>query len=202
MDVAVVSKVRLYRESVTQLLGAASQIRIVGVCSDDEAELRESAAEVALVCGELRRAAHLAALAPNVKVVALLDGEHVDELVGGVEAGIAGFAPAESSLDDLVETLERASLGELPCPPELAGALARRLARPADRADRQRPKLTPRELEVLNLMATGLANKEIAQRLGRRLPTVKNHVRSILSKFEAHSRTEAVARANGDRRLF
>lgn len=91
----------------------------------------------------------------------------------------ASLALLESSLDDLVETIENPARAEVPTPSD------------------ERPELTPRELEILRLMAEGLANKEIALRLALRPGTVKNHVHSVLAKLEAGSRTEAVARASG-----
>jgi two-component system nitrate/nitrite response regulator NarL len=96
----------------------------------------------------------------------------------------------------------------------LAGALRRRDLHYANRVQktasqaplRQTPpaqpaigaELTPRELEVLEMMAAGLINKQIAKRLGLRLNTVRNHSQNILYKLRAHSRLEAVATAVRD----
>ena len=71
-----------------------------------------------------------------------------------------------------------------------------RQAPPAQRA--LGAELTPRELEVLEMMAAGLINKQIAKRLGLRLNTVRNHSQNILYKLRAHSRLEAVATAVRD----
>jgi DNA-binding NarL/FixJ family response regulator len=113
------------------------------------------------------------------------------------EAGVAAYVMRDESIEQLVETLAGVARREARCSPRLAGMLLRRVTelaanghvpeRPGE------PPLTQREREVLGLLADGLTNKQIAHRLSIEMPTVKNHVHSILGKLDVHRRTEAVA---------
>jgi DNA-binding NarL/FixJ family response regulator len=96
----------------------------------------------------------------------------------------------------------RAVKGEAVCPPRIAAGLFRRVAAlssaSSDQASLQsEARLTAREAEVLALIDDGLSNKQISRRLYIEVPTVKNHVHSILDKLGARSRGEAAARVRG-----
>ena len=134
----------------------------------------------------------LKALAPTTKVIMLADGTDDLSLVRAIAAGCSGFVRKGDAHDHLVEAIVAARDGETIAPPtELAPLL--RLLPPTNRglgAD-----LTRRELEILAVIASGLVNKQIAQRLGLSLNTVRNHARNILCKLQAHSKLEAVATA-------
>lgn len=110
-------------------------------------------------------------------------------------AGAAGFLLKDASAEQLVGAVEQTAAGETPMAPQVLGRLiARFLQRqPAGQSDpNQLASLSSREREVLGLMAIGLTNAEIADRLVVSLPTVKTHVRSILAKLNARDRVQAV----------
>lgn len=116
-----------------------------------------------------------------------------------LRAGAAGFLLKDASAQQLVGAIERVVTGEAPmAPPVLARMIERFLERaPATPAQSSRlGSLTQREHEVLALMATGLTNSEIAERLVVSLATVKTHVRSILAKLDARDRVHAVLLAH------
>ena len=124
-----------------------------------------------------------------------LDRHVYDALV----AGAAGFLLKDASAQQLVNAVERTAAGEAPiAPPVLARMIDRFLERaPTGAPDPPRlGSLSPREREVLALMAAGLTNTEIAERLVVSLATVKTHVRSILAKLEARDRIQAVLLAH------
>jgi len=104
--------------------------------------------------------------------------------------------PRDGTLADLRAVIESVARGEVVCSPRIAASLLRRIADLA--AEREPPppelRLTSREIEIVELIDQGLSNKEIAQRLSIALPTVKNHVHSILDKLHVHRRAEAAAR--------
>jgi len=130
----------------------------------------------------------LAALSPDLPVVALVAR---DEQAGGaLAAGARGALFREASPARLGAALCAAAHGLLVLDP----ALAARLLRPPTGPEGQEP-LTPREREVLVLLADGLSNKEIAQRLAVAECTAKFHVESILAKLGAANRADAVMRA-------
>lgn len=120
--------------------------------------------------------------AARILVITAWTGEHA--VREALERGIHGFVLTSSPLHDLiagVRTLSRG--GTYLCPP---------IARSLSQAGR-RETLTAREEEVLRLLAIGLCNKSIARNLDIALGTVKAHVKSIMSKFDASSRTEAAS---------
>ncbi|HMB55489.1 MAG TPA: response regulator transcription factor, partial [Thermoanaerobaculia bacterium] len=118
-----------------------------------------------------------------------------DDAVRFIEAGASGYATDGASLDELLDEARRLAGERASCAPEVAARVVERiveLTAAAEPPPVTSPGLTPREQEVLELVADGLANKEIAGCLGISLSTVKNHVHSLLDKLEAKRRREAV----------
>lgn len=124
--------------------------------------------------------------APRVLILTTYDTD-VD-IVRGVEAGASGYLLKDVPPADLVEAVHRASRGETVLAPAVAARLVNRLSSPA-------PTLTARELDVLDAVAGGATNKEIAKHLFVSEATVKTHLVHINEKLGATSRTEAVALA-------
>jgi DNA-binding NarL/FixJ family response regulator len=112
-----------------------------------------------------------------------------------LRAGVRGIVTSDATPSEIVTAVEAAAAGLVTLPADVAAALVS-ASRPANAvrapADTAQP-LTRRELEVLGMLAEGLANKNIAARLGISEHTVKTHVASILAKLDAYSRAEAVA---------
>jgi DNA-binding NarL/FixJ family response regulator len=134
--------------------------------------------------------------APKVKVIILGMIDLTDEIMACIEAGAVGYVLKEASFDYLVDTIRLAERGESFCSPRMAASLFSRIAELViDRApEKTTPaiKLTGRELEIITLIAEGLPNKQIAQRLYIETQTVKNHIHNILDKLQLHNRLEAV----------
>ena len=132
-------------------------------------------------------------LASEAAVVVLTDHREPRSLADALRAGIRAVLPSDIPPDQLVAALEAAASGLIVVHPEEVKAIfpmAEGASRPV--ADLAEP-LTPRESEVLQMLASGLANKEIATRLKISEHTVKFHVAAILGKLGAASRTEAVS---------
>jgi NarL family two-component system response regulator YdfI len=132
-------------------------------------------------------------LAPEAPIVVLSDHSEPKWFAEALRAGVRAVLPSDISPDQLVAALEAASAGLIVMHPVEVGAMFP-AAQPASRtlAELSEP-LTHRESEVLQMLASGLANKEIASRLAISEHTVKFHVASILGKLGAGSRTEAVS---------
>ncbi len=127
-------------------------------------------------------------------VVALVADEA--DAAGAIAAGARGGLPRDVESGPLLAALQAVAQGMVVVDPALASALLPAAGRHRDRASPAPAEdLTPRELEVLQLLADGLSNKQMARRLGVSEHTVKFHVNAILSKMDAHTRTEAVTRA-------
>lgn len=198
--VFIVTDVRLYQEGLSALLGRTAHIVVVGAAgsaAEGVARVRDLQPDVVLLdtgVGRNAGAAHdLLASAPNARVVALAAPESEEDIIALAEAGVLGYLTREESLDDLVTTIESVARDEMACSPWMATVLVRRVQALA--AERPRPthRLTAREAEILELIALGLSNKEIAARLYIEVTTVKNHVHNILEKLGVSRREEAVA---------
>jgi response regulator RpfG family c-di-GMP phosphodiesterase/DNA-binding CsgD family transcriptional regulator len=132
------------------------------------------------------------AILPRAKVVVITSRTDDEALVRCVAAGCSGFVTRQESVESLVDSIRAAHEGDIVTPVSELVPLIRRL--PSTRRGLG-AALRPREIEVLNLVASGLPNKQIAQRLTLSLNTVRNHVQSVLYKLHAHSKLEAVATA-------
>lgn len=120
---------------------------------------------------------------PEAKLIALTSFDGDQDIYRALEAGVRGYLLKETVHTDIVHAVRLVHSGKRLMPPEVAERLAEYFPQAA---------LTPREVEVLTLVARGLGNKEIADELGTASGTVKMHVQNILSKLKATDRTHAV----------
>ena len=132
----------------------------------------------------------LRALRPSIKVVVLTASAADHVLVAAIEAGASGFVSKSRSLGELTAAVRAAATGEAVISPELLARLLPRLS-PSGRPRHQ--ELTEREREVLGLVADGLSNAIIAERLVVSVHTVRNHVANLSAKLGAHSKLEALS---------
>ncbi|HZE26473.1 MAG TPA: response regulator transcription factor [Terriglobales bacterium] len=129
----------------------------------------------------------------SIAVVALIDEPDPGWASRALRAGLHAILPRESSASEILSAIRVASSGLVLLDPEVAREVANQTrSNSAASAPETLEELTPREVEVLRLMAEGFGNKEIASRLGISDHTVKFHISSILGKLGAASRTEAV----------
>jgi DNA-binding NarL/FixJ family response regulator len=133
---------------------------------------------------------------PGTFVVLLAPADDSRSLVDGLRAGATGFVRSDVGRLDLLATLHRALAGEAVVDPAAARELIMRIAAEGDGAAGYMPSpLTPRELEILQLVSQGRTNREIAGRLIVAVGTIKVHVEHILDKLGASGRTQAAVRA-------
>jgi len=207
IQVLIVEDHLLVAEGLEVLLNAHADICVVGTAGSAAQAIQMAAErrpEVIVMDFRLpdgsgaQAAAAIRKQQPDVAVL-FLSGEDSDEaLLAAVQAGGCGFLPKSRAASDVAAAVRRAADGEMMVPADrLAALLARVQDRAQDEAERSRllGQLTPREKEVLALMAQGLDNRAIAERLVISFTTVRGHVQNILEKLDAHSKLEAVARA-------
>ena len=195
-------------ESVQVLLSRQPDIELTDIAPDAETALRiarESSPDVVLMDQGLpgmsgaEAVAKVIAIRPATAVVMFSGGLSDEDLVTAVEAGIRGYVNKGARSSDLVSAIRRAAAGEiLLAPDELAGLLRRGRERVRERMQREKQagSLTPREREVLTLMAKALDVPAISEALGISAHTARGYIQNILEKLQAHSRLEAVIRAN------
>jgi len=199
---------QLFRESLAKVLAQERDLEVVGeLASASEALERaeEAGADVLLIGIEALGAgvygfvhdAHQRH--PELKVVLLGHQDTDEHVLDCLEAGASGYLMRDQPLSDLRGAIDVVARGQIACTPRIAHSLFSRLAS-LGRARRRREKLdfltlTPRELEILQLIADGLSNQEVAGRLYLSVHTVKNHVHKILETIGVHSRWAAVRHA-------
>jgi DNA-binding NarL/FixJ family response regulator len=120
---------------------------------------------------------------PQAKIIALTsyDGDH--DIYQALDAGVRGYLLKETVHTEVLSAIRLIHSGRRLMPPAVAQRLSEHV---------QQAALSPREIEVLTLVAQGLANKEVAARLGTAAGTIKMHVQNILAKLHASDRTHAV----------
>lgn len=134
-------------------------------------------------------------LVPGTSVIVLTGAATDDAVAGAVEAGACGVIEKVVHPDELVRSIERARNGENLFSPAIVSEVMRARSAEAIRRERTVGTLTPREREVLRLLAEGCDSKRIATRLGLSIHTARDHVQSVLEKLDSHSRIEAILRA-------
>ena len=197
--VLVVDDHAVVRKGLRMFLGDDPEIELVGEASDGEEAKRlvaELLPDVVLMDLLLPRVDGITAIEsirrshPEVQVIALTSVLEDASVVGAVKAGAVGYLLKNTEAGELVAAIHAAAAGEVRLSPEASARLVREIRMP------QSPeKLTPRETEVLRLVAQGKANKEISRLLGISEQTAKSHVHEILGKLGMLSRTQAAVYA-------
>jgi two-component system, NarL family, response regulator len=131
----------------------------------------------------LRVVEQVLAAAPEARLLVMTMYDHEEDIFRSIRSGAKGYILKSAPRTEIVAALRKVGAGERYLPDYVAATIAARLSAPS---------LTARETEVLQLLRVGIGNKEIARQLDVSEGTVKAHVREILSKLGAISRTEAV----------
>jgi DNA-binding NarL/FixJ family response regulator len=204
--VALVDDQTLVRQGIRSLLELSDDIEVVVEAADGEEAVRviaETRPDVVLLDVRMPKRSGLDVLRDlrdaGRGVPAILLTTFDDDAVAleGVRAGAKGFLLKDVSLEQLTETIRTVAGGGSLIRPAVTERVMRGIegARPAFDSLDPPDALTPRETEVLRLMAGGYSNREIADALGTAEGTVKNHASTILSKLGVRDRTRAVLKA-------
>ena len=194
---------RILREGIKELINEQPDLKIVAVSGgnhDTLERIRSSNPRVVLMDlglrneNGLRIVAMLAKEMPHTRVIGMgLIPSQLD-IVEFVEAGAAGFILKDATIEEVLGTIRSVARGVGVLPPPLTGSLFTHVVDQALQRAKGKitdaVRMTKREREIIILIAEGMSNKEIAQRLNLSTYTVKSHVHNILEKMALHSRLE------------
>jgi DNA-binding NarL/FixJ family response regulator len=198
----------LFREGLRTLLSIRPDMDVVGEAGDgEEAVALVDALRPDVVLMDLRmpRVDGIQATVrirerwPDIPVLVLTTFDDDANLFGALKAGAAGYLLKDVSSETLISAVQAATRGESFLQSTVTGrvvaAFAKLMESGGPRAEALVVPLSPREREIVSLLGSGAANKEIADRLNLAEGTVKNHVTSILTKLDVRDRTQAAIRA-------
>ena len=199
----IVDDQQIIREGLAGMLSSEPDLELVGVAENGQEALELAlAARPHLVLMDLRMPVMGGAQAireirkvlPQTRFVVLTVYDNDEELFEALRAGAKAFLLKDVSREELVSVMRSVAAGKAHLQPELTSMLLDRLTEIPD-ASPVEVHVTEREVAVLQLLAQGESNKEIAVGLSISEHTVKSHVGNILAKLEARDRTEAVTKA-------
>jgi DNA-binding NarL/FixJ family response regulator len=182
----------LIRKGIASILANEPDMQLVAEAADGKEavllfrELRPDVTLMDLRMPELDGIAATRAIRaqfPDARIIALTSYDGDQDIYRALEAGVRGYLLKEAIHTDVLGAIRTVQTGKRLVPQKVAERLSEYFPQVA---------LTPRETEVLTLVADGLSNREIAERLGRSSGTVKIHVENILDKLGAADRTQAV----------
>jgi DNA-binding NarL/FixJ family response regulator len=201
---ALIEDNRLVREGITSLLNQLPDLKVVAATSSADLSLlgKVNPQVVLLDLGlrngdSLRIAEAVRTEFPDARVIVMDLLPVHEDIVEFVHAGVSGFIMKDATLEDLVSTIRLVAQGTNVLPPQMTSSLFSEIARNAVAKGRpqliEAVRMTPRERQVVNLIAEGLSNKQIAARLHIATHTVKSHVRNIMEKLTLHTRLQIAA---------
>jgi len=207
ITVAIIEDNRLVREGIALMLDELPDVTVVLAATTLEVEtLKEAQPRVVLVdiglqdtnCLHVAETVRREMVGSEIIVMDLLPVH--EEIVQLVNAGVAGFILKDATFEDFVGTIRSVAGGQRVLPPPMTATLFSQIARTAVKQGRtavlEAVHMTIREREVIALIADGMSNKEIAQRLNIATDTVKSHVRNVMEKLALHSRLQIAAYAH------
>ncbi len=203
VKVLLVDDQMLVREGIKGLLNLSDKVNVVGEASDGSQvieAINRCAPEVILLDLSMPKVDGIATLellksqAITIPVIILTTFDDNEFILKGIQAGAMGYLLKDVSLDTLVNGIETVSSGKRLVQPAITERLLQGLE--SIKSEFSAPStietLSPKELEVLGLMASGCSNKEISEALHKSEGTIKNHVSNLLSKLGVRDRTRAV----------
>lgn len=198
--VVVVDDHAVVRAGLTQLLAAAPGIEVVGDAGDGEeavALVASTAPDVVLMDLQMpgtdgvAATRRITAAHPRTQVLVLTSFSDGERILSAIDAGAVGYLLKDADPAEMVQGIHAVHGGESPIHPRAARELLLARTRGPGAAVGEDPGLTPREREVLRLVRSGLANKQIARRLGISERTVKAHLTAVFQRIGVADRTQA-----------
>ena len=208
--VVVVDDHPLFRDGVATILGSEGDIEVLGQGSSADEAVRLAndllpdlmLLDIDMPGNGLEAARRIAEVLPVIRIIMLTVSEAEDNLLAAMKAGARAYILKGVAGRELLRIVRLVLAGESYVPQALAASLLSDLGKPGAQkrtAADLRDQLTPREVEILELLAKGMSNKDIGDRLFLTEKTVKHYVTNILQKLQVHNRVEAALLAQKSR---
>lgn len=201
MKVIICDDQAIVRDGLAMLLKLESDINVVGTAEDGAAAVEMVAKEKPdLVLMDLKMPVmngveatrQIRAKYPEVKVLVLTTYDDDEWVFDAIQAGASGYLLKDTPRDEVIKVIRGTVSGKVYLDPAVAGKVLEQVSsHQTQPATLITSKLTDREIEILRLLAKGLANKDISEQLFLSEGTVRNHVSTILAKLEVSDRTQA-----------
>lgn len=200
--IIVIEDNRLLREGITVMLKEQSDMAVVASLSNGDALARRPRLNTDIVLldlmlrsrNNLQLVESIRAKSPRSKVIIMDLSPDQPTLIDYVRTGVSGFVLKDATLREFLHTIREVARGSKVLPPMLTSSLLSQIAEQTALRAKGDPfksvRMTSREREVVELIAEGLSNKQIATRLHLAVDTVKSHVHNILEKLQLHTRLE------------
>lgn len=194
----------LFRDGLRALFASIGDVELVGEAADGQAAVQgaqEQQPDVVLMdiqmagLNGVEATRHIVSTSPHIGVIMVTMLEDDDSVFTAMRAGARGYVVKGADQTEMLRTIRAVAAGEALFSSEIAEKLMNFFARLEPSSAQIFPELTEREHEVLELIAKGLSNPEIARRLTISPKTVRNHVSNIFSKMQVADRAQAIIRA-------
>ena len=194
----------LFRQGLRGLVDSAADMIVVGEAAtgaDAVAQAQDKRPDVVLMdlnmptLGGIEATRRIIAERPQTRVLVLTMFEEDESVFAAMRAGARGYLLKGSARDEVLRAVRTVAAGEAIFGSVIAERLTSYFSSAIDGAPRPFPELTVREHEVLDLMARGAGNSEIAAALGINLKTVRNHVSNVFTKLRVMTRAQAIVKA-------
>lgn len=208
--IVVVDDHPLFRDGVSMILAGEADMEVVGQGASAEEAVRLAhdllpdvmLLDIDMPGNGLEAARRIAEIFPVIRIILLTVSEAEDNLLAAMKAGARAYILKGVPGRELVRIVRLVLAGESYVPPALAASLLADMGKPAAQRRAQadvRDQLTQREVDILELLAKGMSNKEIGEKLFLTEKTVKHYVTNILQKLQVHNRVEAALLAQKSR---
>lgn len=201
IKVAIVEDDRGIREGLAEMIRNASGFEICGIFDDAESAARfipKQKPDVVLMDINLPRSSGIECTRilksefPSVQIIIQTVYDDVDRIFDALKAGASGYLVKHASSETLLEAIRDVMRGGAPMSSAIARKVVQSFHEPADTKADSLSQLSKRKVEVLQMLAKGYKNQEIAAKLFISIETVRQHLHSIYSKLHVRTRTEAV----------
>lgn len=206
--ILIVDDQSLFRRALSTLLSVEAEFKIVGdAANGEEAITMATKLQPDVVLMDLRMPVldgvaatqRIRSILPRCQVIVLTTFDDDKAVFEGLKAGAVGYLLKDASTEDLFRAIRLAAQGQYALGPTVAAKVVAEFTRKSKPITQEQEPLvdalSPREIEILNLVATGISNKEIGSQLFISEGTVKNHLSKILGKLGVKDRLQAVLKA-------